>query len=64
MNETVAEQASFFASPLTWSGEPSAVEEFAYSDGLVALTLGRAAVLACGLAALVITIAYEAGRIS
>lgn len=64
MNETVAEQASFFASPLLWSGEPNIVEEWVWGDGIVALVLGGAAVLACGLPALVITIAYEMGRFS
>ena len=61
------EQApAFFAERdvLRWSGKPSAVEEWAYSDGLLAALIGCGAVLGCGLAALLITIAYYAGRMT
>lgn len=57
-------EPAFFAEPLKWSGEPSAVEKFAYGDGLVAITIGLAVIAAASVASLVITIAYYAGRMT
>lgn len=59
MNEAAP---ALFAEPLKWSGEPSAVEEFAYGDGLVAITIGLAVIAAASVASLVITIAMALGR--
>ncbi len=62
MNEAPA----FFSErdALQWSGEPSAVEEFAYGDGFLAVTIGCGALLGCGLAALVIAIGMSLGRLT
>ncbi len=56
--------APFFAeNPLVWSGEPTAIEEWAWSDGAIAVTIGCGIVGAAALAALVIAIGMSLGRL-
>lgn len=51
-----------FFNELQWSGNPSAIEEWSFSDGAVAVAIGCASVLTCGLAAIAISLGYLLGR--
>jgi len=63
----VNEQApAFFAEreALMWSGEPSAVEDWAYSDGLIALVIGGVVFLAAVVGSLAIALASVLGGLT
>lgn len=60
MNEAFFDEPN----PLVWSGIEHSTEDAGWGDGLVALVLGCGVVIACGMAASLIAIAYELGRIS
>lgn len=61
MNEPIGRFSPFFAT-MRGEPEPRAVEAWLYSDGLVAVAIGCASVLTCGLAAIAISLGYLLGR--
>ncbi len=62
MNEAPA----FFSErdALQWSGEPSAVEEWAWSDGAIAVAIGCAVLASAILASAAIAITMTIGRVT